>query len=211
MYNQQLERILEKMNRVGITPDNTISADSIHTAEAALNITFPESYKVYLTQIQNGGASNNLHVKGPYYGIYSLEKSIAENEEWQVEVAKPFALTNDFEFEEACIPEANAEYKKIIDIYQNTAVLQGTIPICEYGCGDFFRLVVTGANRGEIWVDSGIINLTGYYSLQVDILTFYENWLNRQLLIQQDASKKLINAWYSFLEFGNNNKYKVVE
>ncbi|MCG8318091.1 MAG: hypothetical protein MI921_01200 [Cytophagales bacterium] len=100
---------------------------------------------------------------------------------------------------------------KVLEKYQTTEMLDGTIPICDYGSGDTFRLVLTGKRPGEIWVDSGIINDTGFYNLKVDILTFFENWLDREIAIKEGKSKRLVNAWYSFLEFGNNNRYKIVK
>ncbi len=206
MYQERVNRILEKLNKLGVSRVKTIDYEEVLEIEKEYNVKFPESYVVYLTQIQNGGSSDELHSKGPYYGIYSLEQSISENKEWEVEIAKPFNFTDDFEFEDICDSEPD-----IIEKYQNTSVLQGTIPICQYGCGDYFRMIVTGEKSGEIWADCGIINQTGYYSLKVDILTFYENWLDRKILIQTDTDKRLINAWYPFLEFGNNKKYKIVK
>lgn len=225
MYQQQINRILEKVKRLNLKLAPVISAEKLRKIEKDLNVELPESYRIFLTQIQNGGASNNLDEKGPYYGIYSIERSIKENQEWGIDLLKKFPLTDDLEYGDLYNAESDwekhtwrcendelyqANIQKILDQYQNTAMLEGTLPICEYGCGDFFRLVVTGKTAGTIWVDSGVISDTGFYSLNVDILTFFENWLNRQIDALSDPTKKLINAWYSFLEFGNNNRYKVV-
>lgn len=221
IYQQQIKGILEKLHQLGITPDQPIDLEKVSEIENKLDLKLPESYILYLTQIQNGGTASELHVKGPYYGISSLEQSLADNIEWGVDVSKPFQFTADFEFEAVCgLPADHEEhilkmendqaYKAAIDKYQDTSILNGTIPICAYGCGDYFRLVVNGERSGEVWADCGIVNLTGYYSLNVDILNFYENWLDRQLLIQKDPAKKYIDAWYPFLEFGNNEKYNVV-
>lgn len=222
IYQQQIKGILEKLNQLEIIPDQTIGLEKVREIESQLDRKLPQSYILYLTQIQNGGTVSELHVKGPYYGINSLEQSLADNIEWGVDVSKPFQFTKDFEFEDVCeLPQEHEEhilkmendqaYKAAIEKYQDNSILNGTLPICAYGCGDYFRLVVNGERSGEVWADCGIVNLTGYYSLNVDILTFYENWLDRQLLIQTDPTKKHINARYPFLEFGNNKKYKVVD
>lgn len=69
-----------------------------------------------------------------------------------------------------------------------------------------FRLIVNGNKSGEIIVDAGTIEGDGYYFMNVDLLTFYENWLDRRI----KNNDKLINAYYHFLEFGNNGKYKII-
>lgn len=179
-----------------------------------------------MTKIQNGGASDELNIKGPYYGIYPIERSIKENQEWEIDLTQECPLTEDLEYGDLYNAESDWEkhawrcendeqyqagIQRILDEYQNTSMLKGSLIVCEYGCGDFFRLIVTGERAGEIWVDSGVMNDTGFYSLNVDILTFYENWLDRQIDIQNDPARKNVNAYYSFLEFGNNRRYKVVD
>jgi len=207
MYQHQTDRILEKVKQLGLKLDPVISAERLIEIEKELNVRFPESYRIFLTQIQNGGASDNLDKKGPYYGIYPIEKSIEEIQEWEIDLSQPFPLTEDLEYAE----QNQTDIQQVLDQYQNTSTIEGSFPICEYGCGDFFRLVITGEKSGEVWVDSGLINDTGFYSLKVDILTFFENWLNRQIEILSDPTKKLVNAYYSFLEFGNNERYKITE
>lgn len=224
MYKDQVDRIKNKVSVLGLKLDPVLSKTKLLKLENQLGLTLPESYKVYLTEIQNGGHSNSLHKTGPYYGIYSIEKSFAENLEWEIDLNKEFTLTDDLNFgdfyneeedyEKHCWRyENDEEYKKsikqVLDKYQNTNLLSGTLPICEYGCGDFFRLVVKGLNAGQIWAECGIINGTGFYSLNVDILTFYENWLDRQIGAIKDPTKKLIVAYYPTLEFGNNKRYKL--
>lgn len=225
MYQDQIERILKKVSVLGLKLAPVHDNKILLQTEKQLDIKLPESYKIYLTQIQNGGSSDILHKNGPYYGIYPLEKSIAENLEWEVELNKEFTLTEDLDFGELYNEEEGYEkhcwryendqqYKddiqKVLDKYQNTSLLSGTLPICEYGCGDFFRVVVKGKNAGQIWSDCGIINGIGFYSLNVDILTFYENWLDRQIEAIKEPSKQLINAYHSTLEFGNNIRYRSV-
>ena len=194
----KINRILKKMDKLNINREQKIDIKNIINFEKYFNIKFPETYVLYLTEIQNGGYSEKLHDKGPYYGIYSLEKSIEENKKWEVNICENFELTDDLEIE-------GNEF--LIEKYQNTDTLNGTIPICEYGCGDFFRLIINGKRRGEIVIDSGTLEGVGYYFMNVDILTFFENWLDHKI----KYGNKFIKANYSFLEFGNNIKYKIVE
>jgi hypothetical protein len=192
-----INKIIEKINILEIELEPKIDLDVINNYEKRFNIKFPETYMSYLTKIQNGGASDKLSNKGPYYGIYSFKESIEENIKWEVDINKEFNLLDDLEMD---------ENETLLKKYQNTGTLNGTIPICEYGCGVFFRLIVNGNKAGEIIVDAGTIEGDGFYFMNVDILTFYENWLDRKI----KNNDKIINAYYSFLEFGKNNKYKKV-
>jgi hypothetical protein len=70
----------------------------------------------------------------------------------------------------------------------------------------FFRLIINGNKYGEIIADAGTIESDGYYFMNADILTFYENWLDWKIKYQDE----FINAYYNFLEYGKNNKYKIV-
>jgi hypothetical protein len=195
--DNKINRILDKIKILNIKLEPLISLEKINKHENDLKIKFPETYVTYLTKIQNGGSSDKLSNKGPYYGIYSLEESINESKEWEVDLNKKFNLTEDLDIDED---------DELLKKYQNTGTLNGTIPICEYGCGVFFRLIINGNKSGEIIVDAGTIEGDGYYFMNIDILTFYENWLDRKI----ENNDKLINAYYSFLEFGKNNKYRMV-
>lgn len=226
MYQEQIERILKKVSTLDLTLEPVIDQTILSEIEKQFNIKLPESYKLYLTEIQNGGSSDILHKNGPYYGIYTLDKSISENLEWEIDLNKEFTLTKDLDFgtlyheeedyKKHCWRlENDEEYKnnrqQILDKYQNTNLLSGTLPVCEYGCGDFFRVIVKGKNAGQIWADCAIINETGFYSLNVDMLTFYENWLDRQITAIKDPTKKLINAFHPTLEFGNTIRYQPLD
>ena len=225
MYQHQVDRILEKVELLNINLNPIIESSILQDIEITQQISLPDSFKVYLTKIQNGGASDLLNNKGPYYGIYSIAEAIEKNSEWEIDMKQDFQFTTDLELGDLNDAvqdldkhiyrfENDKEYQlkvqSVVEEYNNTSVLAGSLFVCEYGCGDYLRLVVSGQCAGQIWVDSGVINGTGFYSLNVDILTFYENWLNRQIEILKDPSKKLINAWYSYLEFGNNSRYKIV-
>jgi hypothetical protein len=211
MYSK-IDRILEKIKILNIELEPTIDLNIIKDYENQFNIKLPETYVLYLTRIQNGGYGDlykgvegiSSYGKGPYYGIYAFEKSIEENNEWGVDINEEFKLIEDFEIveDERVYDESGCQ----IISEKTIKILNGTIPICTYGCGDSFRLIINGKKSGEIFVDDGTINSGGYYFMNVDILTFYENWLDRKI----KNNDELINAYYSFLEFGKNNKFKIM-
>ncbi len=66
-FEKQVERILSKAKSLNIRLGETIDLESIRKIEKKEKVTFPESYVVFLTEIENGGI-------GPYDEIYSLEK-----------------------------------------------------------------------------------------------------------------------------------------
>ncbi|MDO4764316.1 MAG: SMI1/KNR4 family protein [Flavobacteriaceae bacterium] len=171
--NNQIKRVLQKMASLGIAPNSTLSLVEIREIEAKLQMELPESYVNFLTEIQNGCQSHQLHQNASYYGFYSLQEALKMNEEWQITLSEPFPYIDDFEFEDVINfgenttyddiekrMETDNDFANLINKYSSTDNLNGTIPICEYGCSDFFRLVINGKKKGEIWVDCGCINLT---------------------------------------------------
>lgn len=197
--------------------------DEISDFENKIKLKLPDSYVLFLSEIQAESQSHRLHQKAPYYGFYALDDALKMNDEWEVSVNEPFTYTADFEFSDVidfqededfeARMQTDSHFADLVHRCANTSNLNGTLPICEYGCGDFFRLVVNGSQKGTIWADCGIINFTGYYALNVDVMTFYENWLDRQIHLKKHPADKahFLNAEYPFLEFGNNLKYKLLK
>ncbi len=225
MFEQQIDRILQKAEAIDLELVPTIAEDKLLALEERYALRLPDSYRAYLTRIQNGGASSQLDHCGPYYGIYPIEKSLEEADEWGVTLTNAFPLAEDLEFGELYNADPDwdrhvsrcqndPEYLRAIEAvlaeHQTLDMIAGSIPVCQYGCGDFFRLVVNGEDLGGIWVDSGIMNDTGFFAMNVDILTFFESWLDRKILVKEGKSQRLINACYAFLEFGDNKRYQVL-
>ncbi len=233
MYQEQIDRILRMVDAFEMQLANPIAESQIIEIEEKYSIHLPESYKAYLTKIQNGnsfGETTNNYKEfkqtGPYYGIYSLQKSLAEVELWELDLTVDFPLTEDLDFGEQYgmeedwdkhiyryenDPKYRQKIEEVKRKYQNIKMVEGSIPICEYGCGTFFRLVITGQNAGEVWVDSGLMNDTGFYSLNVDILTFFENWLEKEVFMLLDCHTGVFPVLYPFLEFGENKRHKMVK
>lgn len=65
-------------------------------------------------------------------------------------------------------------------------------------------MTLTGTAPGSVWLRSPE---TGIYSLKVDFLGWYERWLNDSLERVKVGDYKPKDKTYSYLEFGNNNKY----
>lgn len=132
-----------------------LSESRIVEFEKEQNLKLPEDYRLFLTQIGNGGA-------GPFYGIIPLEKSFASctpNESFRWSVEKDVEFVEDSDFDEW------HDHRR------------GVLEICEQGCGTFNFLVVNGQSYGTIWTDIWdklIPDKIGFFE-------FYQNWLDRNL------------------------------
>ncbi len=194
-YQQQIERIQSKIQKQGVKLNNVLSPGYIQSIEQQKGITLPESYVAFLTQIGNGG-------EGPHYGIYTLEDSLRSTEDNGADITtyneciKDKVIDNPEKLTEEEYEEKTGE--------SLGEILEGSVDICEYGCGDFFRLIITGATAGNIWNYSW--SDPNLYNLECDILTFYENWLDRQIE-EQDNPDKEYPAILDTLKYGNNTRY----
>ncbi|MDU1905377.1 MAG: SMI1/KNR4 family protein [Dysgonomonas sp.] len=200
-YEEQIDRILQKASNLNIVLGSIVGIDTIRKIEEEKQILLPDSYVAFLSRIENGGI-------GPYYGMYSLEESIKQSELTQSDLKADNVYIEDTDIEEAEKRNLSEEEQenKVGEILGN--FFEGSIDICEYGCGDYFRLILNGESRGNVWNYS--YDDTGLYNLNVDILTFFENWLDRELDKQLNPDKSYL-AEFSCLEFGRNTHYKLVD
>src|SRR5262249_49986635 len=137
-------------------------------------ITLPPDYRAFLQEIGNGGA-------GPYYGIPTLGDPALpfQAESDPTLLAKPFPLTARVAVLSASAEglspdeyyariEDDEEYwervQECVGDYNAPEYHQGTILVGDYGCGIAFLLVVSGDERGHVWIDD-LINDGGYFPL----------------------------------------------
>jgi hypothetical protein len=209
-----------------------VEPELLRLVETTLGSTLPADYRRFLTALGDGGA-------GPYYGILSLEESIirlapAWKEPSEVGVrelipalpafTRDFPLESDVDFGEIIGQPANweehvarlerdleyyAQWYKLQDQYVNEPYDGGWIPICDFGCGDFFTLVLRGKRRGTIWVNS-LDSATGFYCLEVGFEQFYRRWLDHALRRLREPDFVDVNAEYSYLKFGDNPRYRPI-
>lgn len=189
----------------------------VERTEGQIGTQLPRGYRDFIVRAGDGGA-------GPYYGVESLEGSV---DAWRRRHGDLEWLRQDFPLEDDVVfadeygapatwdeharrleedPEYEAAVEGVISKYAGPGYRAGTLRICEYGCGDFFLLVVRGEGAGTVWADC-VGSGTGLFSLRVDFLSWYETWLERSL---ERVSRVCSNAGgaYSFLEFGANPRYR---
>jgi SMI1 / KNR4 family (SUKH-1) len=148
-------------------------------------IELPEEYRGFLLQVANGGA-------GP--GCDGL---------WPLTVEKDYGdlLKRPFPFKDLWCPRCSQETLEELQARTEAVELtQGSIGIGSYGCSLVIHLVVSGASRGQIWVDDfGSDNgmwpdgefcpcffdsVEGYEEAQggqrrFTFFEWYENWISR--------------------------------
>ncbi|MCB9585215.1 MAG: SMI1/KNR4 family protein [Polyangiaceae bacterium] len=108
--------------------------------EKQWRIRLPSEYREFLLTLGNGGA-------GPGFGIDPLgtmqEQAIGRDVLRALKVEFDADLAE--EWDEVTEPESWDARKD---------VMAGAMPIATLGCGDWFRLVISGPHAGEIWFDN---------------------------------------------------------
>lgn len=147
--------------------------------EKKFKIKLPQGYRSFLKELGNGGA-------GPYYGLEPLENGRYAGLHYKdcedlINPSLPFFHTEAWNFPEDEFTEANEPE------YFNNKWVNGMLRVSDYGCGMSLNIVVTGAEYGNIWVDSRV-NDAGVFpdpffkpTGRVDFLEWYELWLELSL------------------------------
>ena len=144
--DKRTNRIREQLINKGCALNPICSPSEIETFEKLHGITLPEEYTSYLLNIANGGDGP------PEYGIVKLggvasDMSEQEKHNWSSlsSVKKPFPFTG------AWITEEDEES----DEGNFSDIDSGSIFIGNDGCGMYWHLIVTGPERGNMWLLTG--------------------------------------------------------
>ncbi len=119
---------------------------AVHAFEEANGIALPEPYRTFTATVTAGGK----HVGPPVYGLVQLGRlPDGWPPDWQIAAAEPFPL------DAAWIWEGNEgerpDVPSIHDIFTH-----GIVPLGTDGCGMHWVLVVTGSQRGHVWLLSDV-------------------------------------------------------
>jgi hypothetical protein len=117
----------------------SLTEEQIQAFEAKNNVRLPEDYRQFLLQLGNGGA-------GPYYGLYTLEEGLVNQD--PDFLSRPFPYTSAWQE----YPTSEESDAYIFDDLH----IQGTLRLCHEGCGYYNFLVITGAERGSVWIDARV-------------------------------------------------------
>ncbi|SCK51755.1 SMI1 / KNR4 family (SUKH-1) [Streptomyces sp. WMMB 714] len=112
-------------------------------------VELPDSYLSFITTVGSGGA-------GPGFGLLPFgsdewaRQQADLGDDWADLLSTPFPHTGRFQpwpIERACPRHAPD------DEYFDPCWFTGSLVLADIGCGSYFRLVVTGPARGQVWSD----------------------------------------------------------
>jgi hypothetical protein len=163
----QLDRIASKAKSQGRILNPPLGEDAIKEFEQAHGIQLPDGYRQFLSRIVNGGAGPPCYGIGPL-GQPARDMRGEQEKEWTdlPHVKKPFPFTRYWIWEEG--QETDEGTIEQIDF--------GSIYVGNDGCGAYWHLIITGPERGNVWMICG----EGIQPAcpKRDFLTWYEDWLD---------------------------------
>ncbi len=201
-YAAQLTRIKQKLVAVKLKDrrkkiDNAnshqyylappIAEQEVVAFENKFQISLPEDFRLFITQIGNGGKSiYDNSGAAPYAGIYPLDENNMENllPNPEIYLSKPCILSTETTHEEweefiKKISESNktsqseADYLTINDI-----LYQGLLPIGSQGCSYYTAIILNGIYRGKV-VNTDVDNFNKpFICYENNFLDWYERWLD---------------------------------
>ena len=156
------------------SPNPVLTPEEVAAFEEKHLCRLPESYRQYLLHVGNGGA-------GPDYGIFELGQHFSDSGhedclQDDVDLSLPFPYPH---------PLASEECEDDDDLFSPRHA-PGSMILCDYGCGTWTRLIITGPLAGEIWCDDRV-NSRSFYpqvapdSTRYQFLPWYMDWLARRV------------------------------
>jgi hypothetical protein len=117
--------------------------EAVHAFEAEHGIVLPEPYRSFVATISDGSSAGP-----PEYGLVELA---ALPSGWGADrparaLSKPFPLSKEWFWDSE--PRAASEYEDVLD----AVFAHGSIVLGADGCGMYWHLIVTGEQRGNIWL-----------------------------------------------------------
>src|SRR5688572_2766418 len=163
---ERLARIKQKIAAAEVALHPVLSVAEIASLEARHSIRLPEEYRRFLRDVGNGG-------KGPPgYGLIRLGEGPNSQDAEQVRYWRELPHVNlSFPFTEHWCPECGT----LPEEGAENEVSHGSIFLGEDGCGMDWHLILSGRERGHVWMLYG-----GGCSPTVpkrDFLRWYEDWL----------------------------------
>lgn len=170
----------------------TLSEDDIRNFEEAAEVNLPADYRLYLSQIADGGA-------GPYYGLRFLQAAVEEAISYYDTVGEgdpPQLRLRDYFQPFPISTEAVQSYIRAVEEMEDDELQPFTLPptltgvlfLSEYGCGGYYVLVVQGEQAGTVWFFQVEEYLKPVLSngKQSSFFDWFENWIDYSLLALTD-------------------------
>lgn len=175
--NLVIKRINEKLQPLNYHLNPCLSIAEVETFEKTYGIRLPKGYRNFLTYLGNGGEGP------PFYGLLKLG---TQPSDFKIKYDKKI-LQKPFPFTETWIWDDQTGLTEEPSEEELEKVDHGMILLGNDGCAQYWFLVITGPERGNVWylTGTGIIpcNEVEGYGAKRDFLSWYEAWLdnpNRQ-------------------------------
>ncbi|HLP91298.1 MAG TPA: SMI1/KNR4 family protein [Nostocaceae cyanobacterium] len=157
----------------------------IQAFERKYNIDLPRDYRQFLLEVGNGGA-------GPGYGLYKILGTGSDNEV----AATPYQNNFDILSRPFSFTTAWNNLELPVNEYLDNKLLQGALTIANYGCGIYALLVITGDQKGQIWIDDRT-NDSGIYPASLNFCRYFHNFDLDEFLPEGDDDQPLgFYDWY---------------
>ena len=125
-----------------------ISEAKLQAFEQKYQMTLPGDYRNFLLSIGNGGA-------GPGYGLFGIgyqsEMTRILQQEGEDFLCQIFPGDDLLDEDDDDFEDEDEDFEDE-DIDSENYLIQGTIPIAHYGTGIYAQLVITGNQRGNVWI-----------------------------------------------------------
>ena len=165
--HERIELLMERQPRVfganfhGFVLNDPIADWQLDAFERRHCVKLPEDYRWFISRVGNGGA-------GPFYGVFPLGSMDDghEIESWEQEsfmvgaLSEPFPHTQEWNDlsgapDDSLIELDESAYESQLETFEERyfSPVNGAIPICHMGCALRIWLVVTGPERGHLWLD----------------------------------------------------------
>lgn len=176
-FNTQITRIKQKLSLLANShsskaykfkppvPEQTVTA-----FEKEFGIQLPECYRLFITQIGNGGYAEDNSGPGPYYGLYPFDMGIYDlSDTPETTLRKPCILH----------PAITQEQWKALWDTPRKDVYSGILPIGHQGCGTVHAIILNGQLAGKvIYLDYWQYP---FFTYEKNFLDWYERWLDERL------------------------------
>lgn len=180
IIKKKIDNLINK-KKINGSFNKVLTESEIRDFETEYDVTLPEEYKLFLTEIGNGGL-------GPNYGLLSLQESIIDFKL----VEKPVIdISSDFKYKDAWneswIDSIDWENDRpeldIVNQYMDVSHISGCLQISHYGHGCTNLLVIKGESKGQIWFDGradyeGLIPEQDKHGCIYNFFEWYDSWLN---------------------------------
>ncbi|MFH9264124.1 SMI1/KNR4 family protein [Streptomyces sp. NPDC017546] len=121
--------------------------DAVRSFETEHGIVLPEPYRTFVAEICDG-----LRAGPPYYGLLPFAKTPSDwgSDRPERRLAEPFPLTEAWLWEadgdETALSEREFD-DRVEPVFGHGSLVLGTD-----GCGMYWHLIVTGPQRGHVWL-----------------------------------------------------------